>query len=209
MNIKAIISVAVLIILVAISISTFFWETPVERIISFANERPILTASIFVLLMFLGTVLAPFTTIPAVPAATAILNPLLVAILSIIGWTLGAIVAFLIAREYGKLLLRKIVNLEKIERYERLIPQSTEFLTLILLRMVIPVDVLSYAMGLISNMKLRTYTIATIIGITPFAFVFSFGGSAFFGGQYSVLIFLVGFGVAMFALVWHILNKKS
>jgi uncharacterized membrane protein YdjX (TVP38/TMEM64 family) len=204
-NINSIISLTVLIILVAASLATFFWEAPVETIILFSVEHPFGAAFIFVLLMFLGTVVAPFTTIPAVPAATAILNPLLVAILSIIGWTFGAIVAFMIARRFGKPLLGKFVNLKKIESYESRIPKSTEFLTLILMRMIIPVDVLSYAVGFVSNMKLRTYTIATIIGITPFAFVFSFGGSAFFSGQYSVLLFIVGFGVALFALVWHVL----
>lgn len=206
---NTVISVAVLLILFLVSLATFFWETPVEKMISFSAEHPFGAASIFVLLMFLGTVLAPLTTIPAVPAATAILNPLLVAVLSIIGWTLGAIVAFMIARRFGKPLLGKFVNLKEIERYENRIPKSTEFLTLILMRMVIPVDVLSYAVGLVSNMRLRTYTIASAIGITPFAFVFSFGGSAFFSGQYSSLLFLVGFGVALFALVWHILNRNK
>jgi len=203
------ISIFVLVLLFVLSIATFYWETPVEKMVLFAAEHPFGAASIFVTLMFLGTVLAPLTTIPAVPAATAILSPLPVAVLSIIGWTLGAVVAFLIARRFGKPLLGNFVSLTEIERYENRIPKSTEFLTLVLMRMVIPVDVLSYAVGLVSNIRLRSYTIATVIGITPFAFVFSFGGSAFFSGQHSILLFLAGFGVALFVFVWHILNRNK
>jgi len=38
-----------------------------------------------------------------------------------------------------------------------------------LLRMVLPVDILSYALGLFSNISFIRYMLATIIGVTPFS----------------------------------------
>ena len=55
--------------------------------------------------------------------------------------------------------------------------------------MVIPVDGLSYILGLFSKMSLKSYTLATIIGLTPFAFIWAyFGGMNFY---YQIILFLV------------------
>ena len=50
------------------------------------------------------------------------------------------------------------------------------FLTVVFFRMVIPVDGLSYFLGLFSKMSFKSYTLATVIGITPFALVFAYAG---------------------------------
>ena len=57
------------------------------------------------------------------------------------------------------------------------------------MRMVIPVDVLSYAIGLFSTMSLKSYTLATVIGITPFAFIFAYTAKLPLWLQVCVLIF--------------------
>ena len=57
-----------------------------------------------------------------------------------------------------------------------MIPENNLFLTIIFFRMVVPVDGLSYFLGLFSKISFKSYTLATIIGITPFAFVFAYAG---------------------------------
>ena len=73
--------------------------------------------------------------------------------------------------------------------------------------MIVPVDILSYALGLFTDMKTRDFTIATIIGITPFSFVFAYLGSVPF--QYQLIaagvfgiVFLVGY------IVYDIIKKR-
>ena len=64
--------------------------------------------------------------------------------------------------------------LEKVHLIEKLIPQRNIFLSVIFLRMAIPVDVLSYALGLFSSISFKLYFVATLVGVSPFAFIFSY-----------------------------------
>jgi len=63
--------------------------------------------------------------------------------------------------------------------------------------MSIPVDILSYALGLFSKITLKRYFLATLIGVTPFAFVLAYVGTISFYYQVATLliaafIFLLG-----------------
>jgi uncharacterized membrane protein YdjX (TVP38/TMEM64 family) len=97
--------------------------------------------------------------------------------LSIIGWGIGAIIAFLLAQHYGKPLVQRFIPPDRLRAIERLIPQKNLFWSVIFLRMTVPVDVLSYALGLFTEMSLESYVTATIIGITPFALFIAYSGT--------------------------------
>jgi len=204
---RSFVGMGVILLLIIASVVTFFWDVPSEYIIRIAEKNIILASLFFMLLMFVATVVAPVTATPAIPIATTILPPMLVGALSVIGWGLGAMLAFIIARRYGKPILSRFVSLDEVERYEKKIPERLEFFTLILLRMVIPVDVLSYAVGLVSSIRFLPYSVATFIGITPFSFIFAYGGSAFFEGRYVSLLLTVGGGVVLFLFAWYILKR--
>lgn len=121
-----------------------------------------------------ATVVAPVSATPLIPIASALWGPVLSAIFSIIGWTIGSVIAFWISRRYGYAWVQRFVNARKLQQYVELIPKKNLFFTVILLRIVLPVDLLSYALGLFSKMPLASYTFATVIGIAPFAFIFTF-----------------------------------
>ena len=82
-----------------------------------------------------------------------------------------------------------------------------EFMSVVLLRMVLPVDVLSYALGFFSDISLWRYTTATIIGIAPFAFIFAYAGDALTSGKYIVFaaLFLL---VLLFSFIGFRYFKK-
>ena len=69
----------------------------------------------------------------------------------------------------------KIISEKDIVKYHKYIPEDVNFWWVVFLRMVIPVDVLSCVVGLLTNMSLWKYTLATIISIAPFSFIFSYG----------------------------------
>ncbi|MEK7081730.1 MAG: VTT domain-containing protein [Patescibacteria group bacterium] len=133
---------------------------------------------VYILLAAFATVIAPVSTLPLLPIAVALWGALATAISSIIGWFAGALIAFWLARTLGRPLVTRIVNLEKIARYERALEGKYVFWNLIFLRLVIPVDVLSYAVGFFTSIDFKIYALATLIGITPFAFVFSYASEA-------------------------------
>lgn len=145
----------------------------------------------YVLLGILATVIAPVSTLPLIPLATALWGGFVSAVLNIIAWTIGAIIAFIISRKYGKPFLSRYIDMKKIANYEKLLGGKYIFWNIVLLRMTTPVDVLSYAIGLFSSVRLSAYAGATFIGIIPFAFVFSYLPEMPLLSQVCVAIFVV------------------
>jgi uncharacterized membrane protein YdjX (TVP38/TMEM64 family) len=56
-----------------------------------------------------------------------------------------------------------------------------------------PMDAISYVLGLFSDMSWRTYALATALGLTPSAFILAYIGRTPFA--YDVIMFGVGGGV--------------
>jgi uncharacterized membrane protein YdjX (TVP38/TMEM64 family) len=151
---------------------------------------------VYVGLGFFATVVAPVTTLPLVPVAVALWGPLLTALLSVAGWFAGSLVAFWIARRWGRPIVARVVSLEKVAEFERVLGVRHQFLTILLLRIAVPADVLSYALGLFSSVGWRTYALATLLGIMPFAFLFAYVSEAHWSMQVTV------FGIVVVLLVF-------
>jgi len=88
-----------------------------------------------------------------IPIGSAVFGPLPTALMSITGWTLGAAAAFGIARRFGRPVVERLAGLERVRIVERRIPKSNIFLSVIVLRMLVSVDIISYALGLVSSMS--------------------------------------------------------
>ena len=128
----------------------------------------------YVFITVIAVVFAPVSTMPMLPLAAMLFGVYIAALLSILGWTIGSIIAFLLARQFGRPFVRKFGGLKKVQDYAEHISHHHLFWSVVLLRVAMPVDVLSYALGLFSQMSLISFIIATIIGIAPFAFIFSY-----------------------------------
>jgi uncharacterized membrane protein YdjX (TVP38/TMEM64 family) len=178
----------IFIILIFIQLS-YFLQTNTQLIENNLSNG-ILGILLYIFITTFATVVAPISAIPLLPVAVYLWGWIFAAILSIIGWTLGSIIAFLLARKYGVPLVKKIVSVENISKYEKYIPTEKIFLSIIVMRLFLPVDVLSYILGLFSKVKLKTYALATLIGVTPFAFVLSYIGKLPI--KYQILSFIIG-----------------
>ena len=155
---------------------------------------------IYLLITIFAIVFAPISMMPLIPLASGLWGWQYAAIVNILGWMLGSFIVFFICRKFGISLIKKFISLNDIYRWEKRIPEKNIFFTLILLRMTIPVDVLSYAIGLLTKINFRTYALTTIIGIIPFAFVFSYLGTI------SWIYQIIGFIAIGFVIVF--LNRK-
>jgi len=167
--------IELLIVIFLFVLVSFFVQKYMDSIASFIGES-ILGMIVYVSIIIIAIVIAPVSAIPLLPVASNLWGWLVAALLNIIGWTIGAIIAFWLARRYGAPLVKKFISLEKIARVERLIPKKNIFWSIVFLRMVIHVDILSYALGLFSQISFKSYFFATIIGVTPFALIFSYAG---------------------------------
>jgi len=158
----------------------------------------------YILITIIAIVIAPISSFPLVSVASNLWGWFYAGVFSIIGWTIGAFIAFIIARTYGISLVKKFIPLQKIYGLEKKIPKENLFLGIIFLRMVIPVDILSYALGLFSKIKTRDYLLATIIGVSPFAFIFAYLGRMPF--YYQIFVFLLAIIILSIGLI--IKSKK-
>ena len=156
---------------------------------------PFLGMLIYVGLNIFETVFAPLSVFPTIPMASHLWGPVVTALLSIFAWTVGAIIAFALARRYGRPLVENIFSFKKIQHIESLLPERNIFLGIVLLRMVVPVDVLSYALGIFTHIRWKTYILATLMGITPGAFIFAYVGGLSLVSQI-IAFFIAGILVA-------------
>ncbi|MGB2991659.1 MAG: TVP38/TMEM64 family protein [Paenisporosarcina sp.] len=98
--------------------------------------------------------------------------------LDIVGAGSGAVLAFLVARYIGREKMERFVKGKKIERFDRTI-QNNGFMVVLYLRLIplIPFDSINYSLGL-SSVKLKSYMVATYLGIIPGAFALNYIGSS-------------------------------
>lgn len=131
----------------------------------------------YILILILSSVVAPIDVIFLMPIATALWGWFFAGLISLVGWTLGSALVFFLSRKYGALLIKKFISLDKIYEYEKFLPEKNMFAGVILLRIAIPIDLVSYAIGLFTKMKFIPYIFATIIGFTPLVFFLAYIGS--------------------------------
>jgi len=151
---------------------------------------------LYVALTVGAVVVAPVSTLPLIPVAAVLWGAPVTALLSLAGWLVGGAIAFILARRFGRPFVGKFVNLNRLEQVERLIPGRNLFLAVVLLRIAIPFDILSYALGLFSTMGFVSYMAASLLGATPFAVIFSYAATMHIG------ITVAGGVLAALALVW-------
>ena len=188
-----------LIILIFIA-SSYFAQTRSAEIKSLVGNNT-LGILIYFLVTIIAVVVAPITVFPLVPIAANIFGWFPSALVTILGWTIGGVIAFLIARRYGVPLVKKILPIDKIPKYESKVKDQNKFWGIVLLRMLIPVDLLSYALGLFSNVSLKVYTLATLIGVIPFTLIYSYAGTV---NMYYQLITL---GIFLILILIRIIYK--
>lgn len=162
----------------------------------------------FVAILTVAVVLMPVTVMPLIPVAASVLGPLPTALLSIVGWTLGGSIAFLLARYLGRPVLTRFISFAAIDRIEAKIPPQSHFWMVVLLRLTLPVDVASYALGLTKSLSFASYFAATVVGVSWFSFAFAYMGDAFFTGNKIVLLELVLISLGVFVFAWYILKQQ-
>ncbi|MBI5401137.1 MAG: TVP38/TMEM64 family protein [Candidatus Yonathbacteria bacterium] len=130
----------------------------------------------YIFVTIIAVVFAPISTLPFLPVVSHLWGWVWAGTLSVIGWTIGAQIAFILARRLGRPFVEKIFSFKKLRAFENRLTDRNIFLTVVFLRMIIPVDVLSYSLGLFSEIKSTPFFFATLVGVIPFALIFAYTG---------------------------------
>jgi uncharacterized membrane protein YdjX (TVP38/TMEM64 family) len=160
-----------------------------EPIRTFIDQQPIWGLLLYLTLNIVDAVAAPGVTLPLIPVAVRVWGHVPAALATTVGWTTGSLVAFLIARRWGYPVVRKITSIDRIRAMRRYIPEDL-FWSIVLVRLVLPMDVISYVLGLFTDIRWATYVGATALGLTPSAFLLAYFGKL--PHAYGIIAFCVG-----------------
>lgn len=176
-----------------------------DDVAQYVLMHPVWGVVAFVLLGALAVVFPSFTNMMFIPIGVSMFGPLYAALLCILGWWLGSVISFAIGRYYNEYLLLRFTSFKNYMYIDKLVGEKNVFWKLVLLRMTMPVDVLSYALALFSKrVSYKTNAVTTLIGITPFAFVFAYAGEM----MYKNMIWLTS-TLAIVFVVYVIISVKK
>jgi uncharacterized membrane protein YdjX (TVP38/TMEM64 family) len=130
--------------------------------------------AVFVATSALAVLMPMLTNLPLVPLAVLAWGPWWTAALLLLGWIAGAALSFTLGRHASGMILRHFPAVRRHADIDRLIHPRHRLVSLVLLRMTFPVDVLSYALGLFSRSTTLAENMAsTALGAAPFAVLFA------------------------------------
>jgi uncharacterized membrane protein YdjX (TVP38/TMEM64 family) len=177
------------IIATVLMVAVWFARTHAESLKTFIDHHAVQGVAVYLTLNILDAVIAPGATLPLIPIASRAWGRMPAALLTTIGWSAGSLVAFYIARRWGSPLVRKLTSMERVKRLRRYVPQRP-FWSVVFLRMIVPMDVISYVLGLFTDMTWWRYGLATALGLTPSAFILTYIGKT--PRAYDILMFGIG-----------------
>lgn len=206
---RQILVIGYLIIVVAI-VALLGWD--IDNITNIFRAYPVWGPVLYVGAHIVATVVLPLSSLPLVPFASVAWGVWVTSVLNIIGWWLGSLIAFEISRNIGRPLIVYLVSLDRLDAWIEKFSHKTHFMSIVIARSIFPVEVPSYALGLFPAISFRVYASASLLGIIPFAIIWSFSGKALIQGEWGTLLFVGLGGGALFVLsilVWRYHSHKS
>ena len=182
--------------------AVFAVRTYANPIREFIDHHTFWGLGLYITLNIVDAVVAPGATLPLIPIAARVWGRVGAALATTAGWTAGSLIAFLIARRWGYPVVNRITSIARIRAMRRYIPENL-FWSVVLVRLVMPMDVISYVLGLFTDIEWSTYVAATALGLTPSAFVLAYLGKLPNGYE------IIAFGVGAVALVGALLVART
>jgi uncharacterized membrane protein YdjX (TVP38/TMEM64 family) len=165
---------------------------------TFIDDHTFWGLGLYIGLNIVDAVAAPGVTLPLIPIAVRVWGRVPAALATTAGWTAGSLVAFAIARRWGVPIVRKLTSFARVRAMRRFIPADL-FWSVVLIRLVLPMDVISYVLGLFTDINWASYAGATALGLTPSAFLLAYFGKLPNG--YEIIAFAVGIMAVIAALL--------
>jgi uncharacterized membrane protein YdjX (TVP38/TMEM64 family) len=184
-----------------------------DSVVNFVESFGAFSYLIFILLVILEVVLAPIPALALYVAGGALFGTFLGGILTLIGNLIGALIAFWIARRLGRNFVERRVDDKMRKKFDAFAEKYGGY-SLFILRInpFTSSDLFSYLAGL-TKMKVRTFLLGTLLGLTPMIFAHAYFGETFVKSHpilYSVLIWIsVAYFLIFVYLIWRAASMKK
>jgi uncharacterized membrane protein YdjX (TVP38/TMEM64 family) len=146
-------------------------------------------ALLFVGLSAISATVVFFSTVLLVPFGVQVWGEAGCFLLLWTGWFLGGILTYGIGRRFGWPIVRWVLSPQRAAEYEARIPASHGFVPILLVQLALPSEAVGYLCGLLKVPPL-TYLGALAVAELPVALGTVLLGTAFFRGEYRVLLSL-------------------
>ncbi len=147
------------------------------NVLDLVREEATLSVLLFVGVFALSIVAVPVSAVPLIALGVQVWGVWVTVLLSVVGWTWGAVMAFWIARYFGEPLVRHLLSEDIRFQIEHYVTHHRIFWTIAVLRAILPFDGLSYVLGLIPHVRFGTFLAATVIGLVPFCVTMAYLGT--------------------------------
>ncbi len=168
-----------LFVVVAFLVSRYYFNLDALAIRDYVAGFGMWAPAVYIVIYAVGTVLF-FPGSVLTISGGVIFGAVWGTLYNIIGIGIGASLAFLVARYFGKGFVEEVIHskFQKVSKYDDKLEENG-FFTVIFLRLIpiFPFNGLNFALGL-SRVKFRDYFFATVLGTIPGTFAYTYFGSS-------------------------------
>ena len=155
-----------------------------ERVI---ESHKIMGAFLFVLLAAISAMIAFVSVVVIIPVAVYTWGGITTLVLLWLGWILGGMLAYSIARHFGRKVVQWFTAEKGLKRVESYINQQTPFSLVLLFQIALPSELPGYVLGLV-RYPLKSYLTALALAELPFAIASVTLGESFINKQSTALL---------------------
>lgn len=147
------------------------------------HAHPYLGIGLFIGVLALITVFPVASSLPLLPVAGAVWGLVMGSVYAVLGWWIGGLIAFAIARGFGRPFLERYISFRKLDAWEQQIPDDIGFRGIVFARILLPPGVPSYTVGLMQHISAVRFALATLVGGIPISVFLVALGSAMASGS--------------------------
>jgi len=197
LKISLLIALIVLCIFLFIHLDMYSFFKDRQRVTSFINSFGPLSVIIFIGLQILQVIVAPIPGEISGFIGGYLYGPVLGTLYSIIGLSLGSLIAFFLARWLGQPFVEKVAGPATIQKYDYFIEHKGLLVIFILFFIPgFPKDILSYIIGL-SRLKVSTFILICTSGRLTGTILLSLSGSYARNNHPGAMATVIAIGVAI------------
>ncbi|MFP4523707.1 MAG: TVP38/TMEM64 family protein [Candidatus Woesearchaeota archaeon] len=195
-------AVGVVLLFLVVSFLLFSFFSAPGRVESLVASAGVLAPLVVVLLIVVEVVLAPVPGTAIMVASGYAFGPWLGSLYSYLGNVLGSLLAFWLARRFGRSFVERLLSRDAVSRYDAFFHRFHHWLLLLYALPVVPVDILSFVSGL-SGLRWRRFFLVVAVGFIPNTLALAFVGDSFRGlDAFSLVFYVVLFAVVFGLLAW-------
>ena len=178
-----------------------------DSVAEFVNSFGDFSYLIFVLLVILEVVFAPIPALALYVTGGALFGTILGSALTLFGNVAGALIAFVIARKFGRNFVERRIDPNARKRFDKFSEKYGGF-SLFFLRInpFTSSDIFSYIAGL-TKMKIRTFLLGTGLGLAPMILAQAYFGETFVKNHPALYIVLIWISVVYFIAFIYLIAR--